>query len=826
MRRKFVSFITAVLVGVFSAWGQLNNNALDRMQSDGYKIFYSNIHSVFKEGVKEETTKKTIVPPIYDKIVSYDGALKIFVVLSDSHYGVVNSEGNEVIPTKYSKIGSFNDGIAIVDEPGKGLGYIDYTGKVVAPCQYQSAATYFCEGRAFVKIGDQYGVIDTEGKEVVKPKYDEIENFHEGRARVIKDSLCGFIDTDGSEVVPPQYQRAENFSEGGFAFVQKGGKWGTIDKKGKIIIPFEYEWAIIWHSLHNQIYFRKGNKMSLTDFKGNMLIPASFDLVYPFHDDRAAVVSNGKLGYVDKNGQLVIPCKYEPVIGNFEDYTKCSYEEFKTIDEGYKFFGNVAFVKYEGKYLLIDKNGNEVNGKRYDTPNPYWKTVIETRRDNHNVFVSLDGKEYSNRRQAQLSSWADITGRINDFEAETQCVIGSYFAYGWEDFNQPKDPHKAVEWLSEAWKKGLKGLNYRGSGRYEHDIAYMLSKCNYKIEDIAQPSQQLATLKWQSEQISDTEVYSLKAGIKSESAITEVHVLVNGQLSRGLSRVYTHTYDQVIDKVIMLNEGENNIEVTVKNKAGEASFHYIVKYTPQKQTKPAQELQKKDLLQDGKQTKNRVALVIGNASYQTEALKTPVIDAEAVTRRLQEMGYDVLLVKDATKKEIETRLNEFGKIATLSEAALFYYAGHGISTNDNANYMIPIDALELINDADIENTCVKMSWVLDQLADAKANIKILMLDNCRTKLNGGQNAQRFSNYQPMNKDCDNGIIIYATSNEKGAFDGKGMYSPFAEATLSAWETPHIDIDDFANHIKEVVNRKTSGAQKAWVNSSFFGKFYF
>ena len=48
----------------------------------------------------------------------------------------------------------------------------------------------------------KYGFIDTTGKEVAPCQYDDAESFSEGFARVEKDGKYGFIDTTGKVVIP------------------------------------------------------------------------------------------------------------------------------------------------------------------------------------------------------------------------------------------------------------------------------------------------------------------------------------------------------------------------------------------------------------------------------------------------------------------------------------------------------------------------------------------------------------------------------------------------------------------------------------------------
>src|SRR5262245_43583772 len=75
----------------------------------------------------------------------------------------------------------------------------------------------------------------------------------------------------------------------------------------------------------------------------------------------------------------------------------------------------------------------------------------------------------------------------------------------------------------------------------------------------------------------------------------------------------------------------------------------------------------------------RVALVIGNSSYQnTPALANPDHDAEDMTAALKRVGFEVIFERDLDKRGMEQALARFARAALDSDAALFYYAGHGM----------------------------------------------------------------------------------------------------------------------------------------------------
>ena len=73
---------------------------------------------------------------------------------------------------------------------------------------------------------------------------------------------------------------------------------------------------------------------------GNIL-PIEFENIPRFHDDLAKVLNNGKWGYIDAYGNVVIPIQY---------------------DEASNFSNGTARVKYDEKYYLINKRGELFEG--------------------------------------------------------------------------------------------------------------------------------------------------------------------------------------------------------------------------------------------------------------------------------------------------------------------------------------------------------------------------------------------------------------------------------------------------------------------------------
>jgi TPR repeat protein len=90
------------------------------------------------------------------------------------------------------------------------------------------------------------------------------------------------------------------------------------------------------------------------------------------------------------------------------------------------------------------------------------------------------------------------------------------------------------------------------------------------------------------------------------------------------------------------------------------------------------------------------ALVIGNNEYKGfKLLKTAVNDAEATATVLRDRyGFRVKLLRNATRLQILSELNDLRQRLTDKDNLLIYYAGHGeLDQKNQRGYWLPVDAV-------------------------------------------------------------------------------------------------------------------------------------
>lgn len=140
--------------------------------------------------------------------------------------------------------GEFTDSkLAWVNENGK-YGYIDTKGNVKIQCDLDVAGD-FIDGIARVGRGNYEWYINKSGKAVGRAfDYIKVLDFSCGLGAVNKGGRWGFVDRKGKEVIELKYDAVSQFVEG-YAMVKMGKTFGLINTKGESVINTQWYYDIV-----------------------------------------------------------------------------------------------------------------------------------------------------------------------------------------------------------------------------------------------------------------------------------------------------------------------------------------------------------------------------------------------------------------------------------------------------------------------------------------------------------------------------------------------------------------------------------------------------
>jgi len=220
----------------------------------------------------------------------------------------------------------------------------------------------------------------------------------------------------------------------------------------------------------------------------------------------------------------------------------------------------------------------------------------------------------------------------------------------------------------------------------------------------------------------------------------------------------------------------------------------------------------------------RTALVIGNSNYELMPLTNPENDAEDMAKKLETLGFEVILGKNENKAEFKQLIRDFGrKLKQKGGVGLFFYAGHGLQM-EGKNYLIPVD-FHVSAAYEVPDAAVNADLIIGAMEEATNPMNIILLDACRD--NPFPRKTRSGARGLARMDSASGTIIaYSTSPGDVAADGEGRNSPYTSNLLKYIATPGLTIEQVFKRVRVGVEDATKGRQLPWETSSLRGDFYF
>ena len=223
----------------------------------------------------------------------------------------------------------------------------------------------------------------------------------------------------------------------------------------------------------------------------------------------------------------------------------------------------------------------------------------------------------------------------------------------------------------------------------------------------------------------------------------------------------------------------------------------------------------------------RIALVIGNTTYEVSPLRTAVNDATDFANSLTQIGFQVNLITNATQPEMEAAVQEFGRTIQTGAIGLFYYAGHAVQ-HDGENYLVPINAISSITAPDhLRYKTVPLGYVLGVVDQSASDLNVVVLDSCRNSpfKSFSRSLTRGITRMPSSEGT---LIAYSTAPGKVALDGNenDRNSPYTKQLLKHIKEPGLTIEQVLKKVRSSVKNETNGQQTPWYEASIDGDFYF
>ncbi len=295
-----------------------------------------------------------------------------------NRWGYLDRDDKIVIDFIYQEADEFHEGIARVRDDWK-FGYIDKENNIVIPRIYDLLSR-LDDGIITYKKGLEFGILSAKGKRLTSKEY-----FPKGLRRIYLKGYYGFINQKGKAVIPLKYKKLEKLTGDFYSFLLDDKEGILNPYTNKILVPNDkYDEILGFKS--GFFYVVSNGKYGLIDKEGKVVVePLTYDTICDFEEQIAMVRVGNNYGVINRSGILVIPVEYNEISVIKDGYIRASNSEGKFFPIGrgtsvyfkHKFLSDtlsdLCVVVLNGKsQILSAKTGEFLTSKSYD----YIDTVL------------------------------------------------------------------------------------------------------------------------------------------------------------------------------------------------------------------------------------------------------------------------------------------------------------------------------------------------------------------------------------------------------------------------------------------------------------------
>jgi hypothetical protein len=234
------------------------------------------------------------------------------------HYEIIDSVGTTLFETEEEIVFNFHEGLAVKqseydlyeDEHINLFGYVNKLGEWEIAPRFEFAG-HFSDGAALVLENGNFAFINKKGKKLHELRFDDAHSYSEGMAPVKIGNLWGFIDKKGDFAIEPKYYYAGQFRDG-IARVMKDSTdryYYFIDKNDDLIIETGFRKAYEFSG--GLALVENNGKVGYLNTEGEYAITPQYEKAGSFSGGYAPVKKLGKWGYINKEGEMAHPAEFD-----------------------------------------------------------------------------------------------------------------------------------------------------------------------------------------------------------------------------------------------------------------------------------------------------------------------------------------------------------------------------------------------------------------------------------------------------------------------------------------------------------------------------------
>lgn len=290
-------------------------------------------------------------------------------------YGIIDQNNKEVIPPQYSRIDKpFNSKMILLYKGDKCQRFNPLT-RQLDTTLYDDVRLGFHDFSLF-KVG-KMNYLFKEDQVVFKTDTVQLDLIHGKNIRFMDPvtHLYGIIDTTGRIILQTEYENlGYYYNESEIMIARKNGKFGALNSELHTIIPFEFTHYEI--DRRAGYFFYQGNKRGFYDENGTQILPPLFDtIIIDEKTTHFVAASNGQYRFYNQTGQLLHNTNW---------------------DAADTYSGGLAAVKKEGRWGYINVKGQVVIPIQYQYASKFramwWKDDALVVEDHQYKVIDKDGR--------------------------------------------------------------------------------------------------------------------------------------------------------------------------------------------------------------------------------------------------------------------------------------------------------------------------------------------------------------------------------------------------------------------------------------------------
>ena len=364
---------------------------------------------------------------------------------NEGKWGYINTDGDVVIECKYDSAFEFDqDGYAVVgmqtdsdaSEYYTIYGLVNTEGEEIIPLDYSYINS------SIGSTCDNYGY-----RTITRLPYP----FD------YEEQYSGVMDKNGNIMMSPEYSNISNIGDSGYyvACEAETGMYGIIDENYEWICESEYSGIYkVWNGSTDNLVkvneeylliavydFQEGHGAEIINEYGGTIVPMEYYDINAQCGMNRLIVENseGYYGAIDLNGNLEIACQYDE-LGDFS-YDEETYamkdgavfavyiygnERFLTnADDCWQIDSNLYEVGINENWSVIDSNGEYLFSETYDNHEVNEKYIAGSNEENKNGILMLkSGEVVSTEYQKYMLSYK-VPDIVKIYDGANYGMLGS-----------------------------------------------------------------------------------------------------------------------------------------------------------------------------------------------------------------------------------------------------------------------------------------------------------------------------------------------------------------------------------------------------------------